>query len=110
MTYLIYIAGFGLAAIFFLWFRDVRIFLSMRLPGYRRAAYQGVIFSAIGTLGISIAYYGGNDWEILGLGVILAGLYLQGRVPREKIFTDETTWERLVGSCRCNKDKDSGRN
>jgi hypothetical protein len=108
MTYLIYIADFGVLAIFFLWFRDIRIFLSSRLPGYRKAAYQGVLFSTLATLGYFIALYGA-DGEIIGLGLILAGLYLQGRITREKIFTDESTWERFLGSCRCNKDKDSGK-
>jgi hypothetical protein len=108
MSYLIYIAGFGLAAILFLWFRDIRIFASTRFPGYRKAAYQGVLFTALATLGFFIALYGA-DGEIIGLGLILAGLYLQGRVKREKIFTDETTMERLLGNCRCNKDKDSGK-
>jgi hypothetical protein len=108
MTYLIYIADLGLLALFFLWFRDIRIFLFTRLPGYRKAAYQGVLFSTLGTLGYLIALLGA-DGEIIGLGVILAGLYLQGRVKREKIFTNESTWERFFGTCRCNKDKDSGR-
>jgi hypothetical protein len=108
MSYLIYIAGFGLAAILFLWFRDIRIFVSLRLPGYRKAAYQGVLFTALATLGFFIALYGA-DGEIIGLGLILAGLYLQGRMAREKIFSNETTIERLFGRCRCNKDKDSGR-
>jgi hypothetical protein len=108
MSYLIYIAEFGLAATFFLWFRDIRIFLTTRFPGYRKAAYQGVLYTALATLGFFIALLG-EDGEIIGLGVILAALYLQGRVQREKVFTDENTWERFFGTCRCNKDKDSGR-
>jgi hypothetical protein len=108
MSYLIYIAEFGLAAIFFLWFRDIRIFLSTRRPGYRKAAYRGVVYTALATLGFFIALLG-EDAEIIGLGLILAGLFLQGRVKRERIFTSESTWERFFGSCRCNKDKDSGK-
>jgi hypothetical protein len=80
----------------------------LRLPGYRKAAYQGVLFTALATLGFFIALYGA-DGEIIGLGLIRAGLYLQGRMAREKIFGNETTMERLFGRCRCNKDKDSGR-
>jgi hypothetical protein len=108
MSYLIFVAEFGLIAIFFLWFRDIRIFLSTRRTGYRRAAYHGVVYSALATLGFFIALLG-EDAEIIGLGLILAGLYLQGRMKREKIFTSESTWERLFGNCRCNKDKDSGK-
>jgi hypothetical protein len=108
MSYLIYIAGFGLVSVFFLWFRDIRIFYSTRLSGYRKAAYQGVLYTALASLGFLIALLG-EDGEIIGLGLILAGLYLQGRVEREKIFTTESAWERLWGICRCNKDKESGR-
>jgi hypothetical protein len=108
MSYLLYIAGLGLLAVFFLWFRDVRIFISTRLPGYRKGAYQGVLFTALASLGFFIALYG-EDGEIIGLGLILAGLYLQGRIRREKIFTIESAWERLLGTRRGHKDKDSGK-
>ncbi len=108
MSYLIYVVAFGLAATFFLWLRDIRIFLSTRLPGYRKSSYQGLLFTTLALLGFLIALLG-EDGEIIGLGLILAALYLQGRVQREKIFTVETSFERLIGSCRCNKDKDSGR-
>jgi hypothetical protein len=108
MSYLVYIAAFGVTAVFFLWFRDVRIFLLTRLPGYRNAAYRGILYTALALLGFFIALLG-TDGEIIGLGLILAGLYLQGRVVREKVFTNETTLERFMGTCRCNKDKDSGR-
>ncbi|MDD1675181.1 MAG: ABC transporter permease [Methanomicrobiales archaeon] len=102
MTYLIGVAVFGIAAIFFLWIRDIRLFLTTTLPGYRKAAYRGVLFTTLATTGFFFAYY---DDELIGLGIILGALYLQGRVEREKIWTVESTWERFIGKCRCKKDK-----
>jgi hypothetical protein len=98
MTYLIYVASFGAAAVFFLWIRDARIFCRTGLPGYRTAAYRGVIFGAIALLGVFLTAY----WsELIGLAVILGALYLQGRCPREKVWKgDENTWERLLGVAR----------
>jgi hypothetical protein len=102
MTYLVFIAVFGLITAFFLWLRDIRIFLRTALPGYLRAAYRGVVYTALATLGFFFAYFG---QELIGLGVILGALYLQGKVEREKIWTQESTMRRFLGSCRCKKDK-----
>ena len=55
----------------------------------------GVLFGALATLGIFVTLYG---LDLLGPGLILAALYLQGRMPREKIWVDETTIERFLGS------------
>ena len=96
MSYLIWVAGFGAAAVIFLWLRDARIFYRTRLPGYRKAAYQGVLFGALGTLGVACALVA--NLELLGLGLILAALYLQGRISREKVWEDEGTIERVFGS------------
>jgi hypothetical protein len=95
MSYLIWVAGFGAVAVIFLWLRDARIFYRTGLPGYRKAAYQGVLFGALGTLGVECAL---ADLELPGLGLILAALYLQGRIAREKIWESESTVERLFGS------------
>lgn len=99
MTYLSYVAIFGVAVLFFLWLRDARIFFRTGKPGYRRAAYQGVLFGALGLLGAMITFYS-EKWQILGLGLILAALYLQGRIQKEKIWTDEGTWQRFIGSVK----------
>jgi hypothetical protein len=37
-------------------------------------------------------------FELLGLGLILAALYLQGKIEREKVWKDEGTLERFLGS------------
>ena len=52
MDYLVYVAMFGTAATIFLWLRDARIFFRTGLPGYRKAAYWGVLYGALATLGI----------------------------------------------------------
>jgi hypothetical protein len=95
MTYLTYIAMFGAAATVFLWLRDARIFFRTGLPGYRKAAYHGVIYGALATLGVVLTV---STLELLGLGLILGALYLQGRIVREKVWEREGTLQRFLGS------------
>lgn len=97
MTYLIYVAIFGTAATLFLWLRDARIFFRTGLPGYRKAAYQGVLYGALASLG-SIVTLTMPAFELLGLGLILAALYLQGKIVREKVWNDEGLLDRFLGS------------
>jgi hypothetical protein len=94
MSYLVYIALFGAAVVFFLWLRDARIFYRTGLSGYRKAAYRGVLFGALAILGVAVTIF---SLELLGLGLILAALYLQGREEREKIWTNEGTLDRFLG-------------
>ena len=95
MTYLAYVAVFGVAAVLLLWFRDARIFFRTGLSGYRKAAYEGVVYGAIAIFGGACAIF---SFELLGLGLILAALYLQGRVAREKIWRNEGAIERFIGT------------
>ena len=97
MTYLVWVAAFGTFATIFLWLRDARIFFRTGLAGYRKAAYYGVLYGALSTLGFLVALTMA-DFELLGLGLILAALYLQGQIEREKIWKDEDTLTRFVGS------------
>ncbi len=97
MSYLVYIAIFGTAAVFFLWLRDARIFFRTGLPGYRKAAYWGVLYGALALLGLQIAQHV-PDFEILGLGLILAAIYLQTNREKEKIWRNEDTLTRFLGS------------
>jgi hypothetical protein len=97
MSYLVYVAIFGTAAVIFLWLRDARIFFRTGLPLYRKAAYWGVGYGALASLGLQIAWYL-PDYEILGLGLILGALYLQSNREKEKIWKNESTLERLLGS------------
>lgn len=97
MSYLIYVAGFGVAAVLFLWLRDARIYYRTGLPGYRKAAYWGVIFGAIATLGFQVTFYV-PDLELLGLGLILLALFLLVNQEKEKIWKNESTARRFFGS------------
>jgi hypothetical protein len=100
MTYLMYVALFGAATTFFLWLRDTRIFFRTGLAGYRKAAYHGVAYGALATLGVFFTIY---MLELLGLGLILGALYLQGRSEREKVWGSEGTLERFLGSVTTNR-------
>ena len=101
MSYLTYVAFFGAAATIFLWLRDARIFFRTGLPGYRKAAYWGVVYEAVATLGVAFTI---NSQELLGLGIILGALYLQGRIAREKIWGgNEGVLQRFLGSVPINR-------
>ena len=96
MSYLIFVAAFGTIGVFFLWIRDARILYRTGLPGYRAAAYRGVLNAAVALLGFLVAWYY-EPFEVIGLGIILAALYLQGRGARERPWKSETTGERAFG-------------
>ena len=81
MSYLLYVALFGAAAVFFLWLRDARIFHRTGLPGYRKAAYQGVIWSAVVLFGFLLAL-NTPSLEVVGIGIIMLALFLQERGER----------------------------
>lgn len=97
MSFFVYIAIFGLAAVVFLWLRDARIFYRTGLRGYRKAAYWGVLYCALAFLGLQIAWLA-PDFDILGLGLILAALYFQTSRKKEKIWKNEDTLTRFLGS------------
>jgi len=99
MSYLVYVALFGAAVVFFLWLRDARIFYRTALPGYRKAAYRGVLYGALALLGVAVTIF---SLELLGLGLILAALYLQGRETRERVWTSEGTLDRVLGKAPLN--------
>ena len=101
------IAGFGAIVVSFLWIRDVRILLATRKGGYRRAAYRGVLYTALGWAGTAIAYAGS---DFLGLALVLIALYLQGKIDRERVWKGETAIERFFGAVRQSNDKESGEN
>ncbi|TFG90166.1 MAG: ABC transporter permease [Candidatus Atribacteria bacterium] len=95
MSYLTYIALLGAVVTVFLWLRDARIFFRPGLSGYRKAAYWGVVYGALATLGVFFTMY---LLELLGLGLILGALYLQGRIERENVWGNEGTLQRFFGS------------
>jgi hypothetical protein len=102
MSYLVFVAGFGAAVVYFLWLRDARIYARTGRPGYRKAAYYGVLYAALASLGLAFSIFGS---ELIGLGCILGALYLQGRIERERIWGEESAIERLFGATRRSTDK-----
>ncbi len=96
VSYLFYIALFGAAGCLFLWLRDIRIHLRTGLAGYRSAARRGVFHTALATAGAGeVLLFPSAD--LLGVGFVMLGLYLQGKEQREKVFTTEPVIERMLG-------------
>ncbi|WAC04357.1 MAG: ABC transporter permease [Methanoregula sp.] len=100
MTYLVYVAFLGTAAVIFLWLRDARIYYRTGLPGYRAAAYRGVAYGALSMFGLACGIF---MMELLGLGLILAALYLQGKMLREKVWGGQGAFQRFCGSAPVNR-------
>lgn len=102
-TYLIYVGIFGCAVAAYLWMRDARIFYRTALPGYRKAAYYGVAYTALSITGILFML---SFMELLGLGMILLALYLQSAIVRERdrIWSaDSGTLDRALGKATLQK-------
>jgi hypothetical protein len=104
MTYLVWVGGLGVAVTYFLWLRDARILFRTGLPGYRKAAYHGVLYAALALVALNVALL----WdEIVGLGIILLALWLQSREKREKVFTgQDPALDRLLGKAPRREDKE----
>lgn len=102
MSYLSYVAGFGAAVVIFLWVRDARIFVRTGSTGYRTAAYRGVLYTALALLGLAFALFGD---ELIGLILVMASLYLQGKVARERVWNGESALDRFLGRASRRKDK-----
>ena len=104
MDYLVFIAGFGAAVTYLFWFRDVRIFLRTALPGYRAAAFHDVAYATLALVAVDVAII----WDpVVGLGLILLALWLQGREKREKVFSaGDPALDRLLGRTGRRKDKE----
>jgi len=102
MTYLAYIIAFGTISVFFLWFRDIHIFIRTSLVGYRKASYFGIVFSGISSLGFFFSIYGN---EFIGLCIVCGSIYLQGQLKRERIWTNESLIARFLGVAAIKKDK-----
>ena len=98
MTILFPISLFGTLVCIFLWLRDIRIWTRTGLPGYRKAAKEGVYHTALATAGTGIVWFWPDYMPILGTGVVLLALYLQGNEKREKIWTKEPAITRFFGN------------
>ena len=89
----------GACAVSFLWLRDTRIFVRTGQPGYRKAAYQGVLITALSWFGCALCGMLDVTLLYLGIGLILLALYLQSRIKKEDVWVgNESAWKRLIGS------------
>ncbi|CVK32240.1 ABC transporter permease [Methanoculleus bourgensis] len=79
---------------------DLLPYRSTRLP---EGSYRGVLYTALALFGYFITSLT-EDWVFLGLGLVLAALYLQGRVERERVWRNEGTIQRFFGSVERTKD------
>jgi len=107
--YFFYIALFGLFVVMLLWLRDCRIYLRTGFLGYRKGAVYGVGCTALSIFGAGFVYLH-PQLDLMGLGFVLIGLYIQGKVEREKVFTNQTSWERFTGKPPLNQTSPKGRN
>jgi len=94
-----FVGLFGACAVSFLWLRDTRIFVRTGLPGYRKAAYQGVLITALAWFGCALCGMLDITLLYLGIGLILLSLYLQSRIKKEDVWVgNESAWKRFIGS------------
>lgn len=101
MSYLIVVAAFGCVSVFFLWARDIRITMRTGDTAYREAARMGVLYGIIALTGFFITANG--VLEILGLGIILLALYLQGRGARKTEWGEAPWVDRALGKAPLRK-------
>jgi hypothetical protein len=96
---IVIIIAFGAVSVSFLWLRDARIFARTGKDGYRKAAYHGVLYSALGWFGYALAGISESTFLYLGMGCVLLALYLQSRVKKEDVWMgNESVWTRFIGS------------
>ncbi|HJJ55771.1 MAG TPA: ABC transporter permease [Methanocorpusculum sp.] len=98
---IVYIVTMGAVVISFLWLRDARIFVRTQLPGYRKSAYYGVLYSALGWLSAAMSGLSNNTFLYLSCGLLLLAMYLQSNINKEDIWTGhESICQRLFGKCK----------
>jgi hypothetical protein len=90
------IAMFAYFVVLFLTLRDVRIFRRTGYRSYRRGAVKGLIASTVTLLG-AIIIAAGPDFSLLGLLVVLLGLFINRKGVRESVFTNAGTLDRVLG-------------
>ena len=66
-----YVVAFGAIVVSFLWLRDTRIYARTGQEGYRKAAYWGVLYTALGWFAAAIAGLADTTLLYLGCGLVL---------------------------------------
>lgn len=87
------IAMFAYFVVLFLTLRDVRIFKRTGYRSYRKGALKGLAASSLVLIGATMVAVKPE----LGLLIVLLGLFVNRKGPREKVFTDAKTIERFLG-------------
>jgi len=98
---LVFVGIFGAIVVSFLWIRDARIYARTGLQGYRKAAYQGVLFTALAWFGAAMCggIFTNQALTYLGIGLVLVALYLHSRIKKENVWEgNESGWQRFIGS------------
>ena len=94
-----YVISFGALIISFLWLRDTRIYARTGIAGYRKAAYHGVLFTALGWFAAAVTGLVDTTLLYLGCGLVLLALYLQSRINRGDVWKgNESALQRLTGA------------
>ncbi len=87
------IAMFAYFVVLFLTLRDIRIFKRTGYLSYRKGALKGLAASSlilIGAIAVDVK-------PELGLLIVLAGLFVNRKGTREKVFTSAGTLDRFLG-------------
>jgi len=87
------IAMFAYFVVLFLTLRDVRIFKRTKYRSYRKGAFKGLAASSFMLLGAIITEVKPD----FGLLIVLLGLFINHKGPREKIFKNAGTLDRFLG-------------
>lgn len=85
------------AVVLFLTLRDIRIFKRTRHQTYRKGAMRGIAASGIILLGAVIVSAGNHTFGML---IVMLGLYMNNKGPREDVFYDAPVMERFFGKTR----------
>jgi hypothetical protein len=92
----LYIAMLAYFVVLFLTLRDVRIFKRTGYRSYRKGAMKGLMASTVTLLGAIIITTNPN-LVMLGMLVVLLGLYINRKGVRERVFTNAGTLDRVLG-------------
>jgi hypothetical protein len=90
------IAMLAYFVVLFLTLRDVRIFRRTGYRSYRRGALKGLAASTVTLIG-AIIIEASPDFSMLGLLIVLLGLFINRKGIREHVFTSAGTLDRFLG-------------
>ena len=95
------IAMFAYFVVLFLTLRDIRIFKRTGYLSYRKGALRGLAASSLILIG-AVAVEAKPE---LGLLIVLMGLFVNRKGPREKVFKEAGTLDRFLGKTDYRKSK-----